>query len=80
MSLYKYEELDELAQRRARDEYLLGWNDTHPDDYMTDDELHIILLAEGGVYEQDGEYLFSESDVGQEGDAYADSEWIGGVQ
>lgn len=79
MSLYKYEELNSIAQQRARDEYLEGWNETHPDDYMTDAELHNILLTEGGVYEQDGEYFCNEHDMCKEGDAYADSEWVGGA-
>lgn len=80
MSLKKYEQLDSVAQKRARDEYLAGWYETHPDDYFTDDDTHMILLTEGGVYEEDGEYFCHENDLTDEGDAYADSEWTGGVE
>lgn len=77
--LCRYNQLDDTAQRRAREEYLAGWYETHPDDYFTDEDVHTILLTEGGVYDEDGEYFCSESDMAKEGDAYADSEWVGGV-
>jgi len=77
--LLKYEQLDDVAQARAREEYLLGWNETHPDDYIPDTDLHNVLLTEGGVYDEDGEYICQEDELAKDGDPYADSEWTGGV-
>lgn len=40
----KYSELSADAQRVAQQSYQKGWNETHPDETFTPEELHYLCL------------------------------------
>lgn len=52
----KYSKLSKKAKKRAQEDYLKGWRETHPNDPFGVDELHEFLLDTNGEidYNPDG--------------------------
>lgn len=56
MNSYKYSELSETAKKVARDNYLKGWNETHPNETYTEEELDSLCtdIDDEMNYNEDG--------------------------
>jgi hypothetical protein len=51
----KFEQLNWLAQIKAIDDYITGWRETHPDEYLSMLETYKLLLDQSDCYTTEGE-------------------------
>lgn len=58
----KYSELSESAQNYAIQQYIAGWCETHPDEYLLPIDVNAILLEEDQNYNEEGQITLRQFD------------------
>ena len=65
--MYFFKELSQDAQKKAIVDYKYGWAETHPNDYLSDQDVRTILAIDlkDDLYEEDGTLIVDDDIVSE---------------